>query len=180
MIRWILAAALLAAPTTAMAQSGTGSIEARLERVEAELAIRNIITNYASFFNNRDYDACVSLFAADGEYTDADSAYKGQAAIRLMLEGLAGTVAAPNRLDYQIVSNQRIDINGDRATATSRYLIMTRGPDGMPMPSMAGGYRDEFARLDGQWKILRRVAEDIIKPTSEQWQKVIPAPKVAE
>lgn len=180
MIRWILMVALLIAPTTAMTQTRTGSIEARLERVEAEIAIRNILNNYANFFNNRDYDACVSLFAPDGEYADADAGYKGQVAIHRMLESLAGTAAAPNRLDYHIVSNPRVDFDGDRATVTSRYLIMMRGPNGMPMPSMAGGYRDEFVRLNGEWKILRRVAEDIVKPTSEQWQKIVADPKVTK
>ena len=181
MIRWILAAvALLATPAATIAQPVTGSIEARLERVEAELAIRNIITNYAGFFNDRDYNSCASLFAPDGEYANADGDYKGQDAISRMLESFAGTAAAPNRLDYQIISNQRIDIDGDHATATSRYLIMMRGHDGAPMPSMAGGYRDVFVRLNGQWKIQRRVADDIIRPASEQWQKIIAAPKVTK
>ena len=181
MIRWILTAvALLTTPASTMAQTVTGSIETRLERVEAELAISNIITNYAGFFNNRDYNGCASLFAPDGEYSNANGDYKGQDAIRQMLEKLAGTAAAPNKLDYQIVSNQRIDINGDQATATSRYLIMMRGSDGAPMPSMAGGYRDVFTRLNGQWKIRRRVADDIIKPTSEQWQNILTAPKVTK
>ena len=181
MIRWILAAAvLLAAPSATMTQPATGSIEARLERVEAELAISNIIANYAGFFNNRDYNGCASLFAPDGEYVNDAGEYKGQDAIRDMLENITGTAAAPNRLDYQIVSNQRIDIGGDQATATSRYLIMMRGSDGAPMPSMAGGYSDVFVRLNGHWKIRRRVADDIIMPTSEQWQKIIAAPKVTK
>ena len=180
MIRLILVVALLAAPVATMAQHGTGSIEARIERVEAELAISNILINYAGFFNSRDYDGCVSLFAPDGEYTNTDGGYKGQVEIRQMLENIAGPAAAPNGLYYQIVSNPRIEIDGVNATATSRYLLMVRGPDAMPMPAMAGGYRDEFVQLKGQWKILRRIAEDLIMPPPEEWRKIVAAPKVTK
>ena len=61
-------------------------------------------------------------------------------------------------------------MNGDRATARSRHLLLMRGPDGSPVPELAGLYEDEFIREDGEWKILRRV-DNPIMPTPEEWRR---------
>lgn len=170
MIRWLLAAALAAAPVAAAAQHG--SIEARLQRVEDELAIRRILADYAAFLDGRDYARYAALFTADGEWSNAAASHKGQAAIRTMLEGALGPAGAPNRANYHLISNPRIDLDGDRATATSRYLFVMRGPDGRPVPSLAGVYHDDLVRQDGTWKIRRRVADDIM-PTAEEWREIM-------
>ena len=174
MIRRLLAAVLAATPISAMAQPKTASIEARLERVEANLAIRKIIVDYAADFDNRDFASYVALFAPDGEWTNENGSYKGQAAIRGMLEHTVGNASAgkPNMANYHIVSNPRIDVDGDHATATSNFLFMMRGPEGQPTPTLAGTYHDEFVRLNGVWKIKRRVASNIM-PTQDEWQKIM-------
>jgi hypothetical protein len=48
---------------------------------------------------------------------------------------------------------------------------MIRGPDGAPVPALAGLYRDEFVREGGAWKIKRRTAENIM-PNGEEWAKI--------
>ncbi len=171
MVRWLLAAVLAATPVLATAQ---GTVEARLQRVEDELAIRRILVDYAAFLDGRDYARYAGLFTADAEWRNATASHKGQAAIRQMLEGTLGPAGAPNRSNFHIISNPQVDLNGDRATATSRYLFVMRGPDGRPVPSLAGVYHDELVRQGGQWKIQRRVADDIM-PTAEEWRKIIAA-----
>jgi uncharacterized protein (TIGR02246 family) len=173
MIRWLLLAALAAAPLAASAQP-RDSLAARVQRVEDELAIQRILVDYAAFLDGRDYASYAALFAPDGEWTNATGSHKGQAEIRKMLEGTLGPAGAPNRSNYHIITNPRVDLNGDRATATSRYLFTMRGPDGRPTPSLAGVYHDELVRLNGKWKIQRRVADDIM-PTPEEWRKIIAA-----
>lgn len=172
MIRWLLVAALAVTPVAATAQAG--SIEARLQRVEDELAIRRILVDYAAFLDGRDYARYAGLFTADGEWTNGAGSHKGQAAIRKMLEGALGPAEAPNRANYHLISNPRIDLDGDRATATSRYMFVMRGPDGRPVPSLAGVYHDELVRQGGAWKIKRRVAADVM-PTADEWRKIIAA-----
>jgi len=173
-IRWFLAAALAAAPVPLAAQAAPDSVEARMQRVEDNLAIRRILVDYAAFLDGRDFDAYVALFTPDGEWTNSAGSHKGQAAIRQMLEKTVGTGSGPNRTNYHLISNPRIDLDGDRATATSRYLVVMRGPDGSPTPGLAGVYRDELVRQDGEWKIRRRVADDIM-PTPEEWRKIFSA-----
>lgn len=173
MIRWFLAAALAAVPATALAQPAR-SVEARMQRVEDELAIRRILIDYAAFLDGRDYARYAGLFASDGEWKNGAGTHKGQAAIRQMLESVLGPAGAPNASNYHLISNPRIDLDGDRATATSRYLFVMRGPGGSPVPSLAGLYTDELVRQGGAWRIRRRVADDIM-PTPEEWRKIIAA-----
>jgi hypothetical protein len=101
---------------------------------------------------------------------------KGREEIIAMLEGIFGTPPAGfvNRADYHLVSNPQVDVSGDRATARSRHLLLMRGPDGAPVPELAGVYEDEFVREDGEWKILRRV-DNPIMPTPEEWRREMAA-----
>jgi hypothetical protein len=77
-----------------------------------------------------------------------------------------------NREDYHLVSNPQVDVQGDRATARSRDLLVMRGENGQPQPMLAGLYEDEFVREDGEWKILRRVDHPVM-PTAEEWLEII-------
>jgi len=154
------------------------SIELRLQRVEDDLAIRRVLIDYATFLDGRDYASYANLFTPDGEWVNGAGSHKSRSTIREMLEKMMGPAGAPNTSNYHIITNPRIDIAGDRATATSRYLFVMRGPDGRPTPSLAGIYRDELVRLDGQWKIKRRVADDIM-PSPEEYRKMREARKAA-
>ena len=170
-------AAMLPASSPAAAPNGA-SIETRLQRVEDDLAIRRVIVDYATFLDGRDYAHYADLFAPDGEWVNGAGSHKGRAAIRQMLESTMGPALAPNKANYHLISNPRIDLDGDRASATSRYLFMMRGPDGRPTPALAGVYHDDLVRIGGHWKIKRRVADDIM-PTPEEWRKIMAARKAA-
>jgi len=172
MIRYLCPLALVLAPVAALAQTNQASVEARLQRVEDELAIRRILIDYAGFLDGRDYAAYANLFTPDGEWTNQAGGRKGRDEIRAMLESVMGPAGTPNAANYHLISNPRIDLDGDRATATSRYLFVMRGPEGQPTPSLAGIYTDEFVRLNGEWKIARRVANDIM-PTPEEWRNTM-------
>jgi uncharacterized protein (TIGR02246 family) len=174
MRRGFLILAVLAAPAALAQPARSGSVEARLQRVEDDLAIRRILVDYAAFLDGRDYDRYAALFAPDGSWTNATGAHQGRAAIRQMLAGTLGPAGAPNRANFHIISNPQVDVDGDRATATSRYLFVMRGSDGRPVPSLAGIYRDELVRRDGRWQIKARVADDIM-PTPEEWRKIVGA-----
>jgi uncharacterized protein (TIGR02246 family) len=167
----VLAAAI---PALAIAQASDPTIEQRLRRVEDELAIRRVLVEYAATQDSRDYDGYAALFARNGEWVNGKSVYKGREAIRKLLVNLYGTPPPGyvNNESYHITTNFQIDVNGDRATARSRHLLVLRGPKGEPTPALAGRYEDELIREDGEWKILRRV-DNPVMPTSEEWMKFI-------
>jgi uncharacterized protein (TIGR02246 family) len=161
-------------PTVSMAQASGLTIEQRLQRVEDELAIRRVLVDYSATQDAHDYAGYAALFARDGEWVNGKTVHKGREAILKMLVDLYGAVPPGyvNSESFHITSNPQVNVNGDRATARSRHLLVMRGPKGEPTPALAGRYEDEFIREDGKWKILRRVDYPVM-PTSEEWTQFI-------
>jgi hypothetical protein len=61
------------------------------------------------------------------------------------MEANLGT--GPNRTNtFHILSNFEIEVNGDSATATSRWTFVVPGPDGRPQK--------------GKWRFKRRTASN--------------------
>ncbi|HLV07195.1 MAG TPA: nuclear transport factor 2 family protein [Croceibacterium sp.] len=148
------------------------STEERLRRAEDQLAIQRVIVEYAARIDARDFDGYADLFAREGEWRNGATVRRGRAQIKDLLVGLFGEPAPDyvNMESYHLVSNPQVDVDGDRATARSRHLLIMRGADGSPVPELTGVYEDEFIREDGEWKILRRV-DNPIMPTPDEWRK---------
>ncbi len=153
-----------------------GELQARLRRAEDILAIQRVITDYSKFIDARDFDSYAALFARDGVWQNGTTIRRGAEEIKAMLVGLFGTSAPGfvNSGDYHLTSNIEVNVDGDRATARSRHLLVMRGPDGSPVPELAGYYEDEFVREDGQWKITRRI-DNPVMPTREEWLREMAA-----
>ena len=154
-IRWIIAAALLAAPVPVLAQA---TLEQRVERMEDESTIRRMLIEYGAFLDAKDYHAYAALFAPDGVWQGGFGTFTGPAAIEAMLTANLGAPEAGyvNKTNFHMLTNPLITITGDRAHVESKYLFWTASPDNRPTPLLAGRYVDEFVRVNGLWKIARR------------------------
>jgi uncharacterized protein (TIGR02246 family) len=173
--RAVMAVALLALPGTVAAQGATGrTVEQRLQRAEDEIAIERLLIDYAATLDARDYAAYAALFTPDGEWVNGDAARKGRPAIEAMLAAIMGPAGTPNHDNFHLLANPRISVEGDRATAASLYLFVMRGKGGQPLAVLAGSYADELVRTEGQWKIRRRIAANIM-PTAQEWTRFIAA-----
>jgi uncharacterized protein (TIGR02246 family) len=152
------------------------SADQRLRRAEDTLAIQRVITDYAARLDAHDFDGYAALFARDGTWQTGQTVRHGPAEIRTMLVGLYGEPPKGfvNADSYHLVSNIQVDVDGDKATARSRHLLILRGPDGHPTPTLAGYYDDQFVREDGQWKILHRVDHPVM-PTAAEWAREMAA-----
>lgn len=169
-----------AAPPTAGAPAL--SLEQRLRRAEDVLAIQRVIVDYSDRIDRRDFDAYVDLFAEDGVWQNGATVRRGRAEIKALLVGLFGDPPAGfvNRESYHLVSNPQVELaaGGDHATARSRHLLLMRGEGGAPTPMLAGLYEDELVRVNGAWKIARRV-DNPVMPTADEWRKVVMAERQA-
>jgi len=148
------------------------SADARLRKLEDQLAIQRIIVEYAARLDGRDFAGYADLFAKDGVWQNGATVRRGREEIEGLLVGLFGEPPEgfTNMESYHLVSNPQVEVDGDRATARSRHLLIMRDEQGNPRPALTGIYEDEFIREDGEWKILRRVDNPII-PTSEEWRR---------
>jgi ketosteroid isomerase-like protein len=156
----LLAIAMLApALAAAAAATAPASIEARLQRLEDAQAIERVLLEYGRTLDNRDFAAYAALFAADGEWKGALGTYKGPKEIQATMEKIFTDAAAdiPKGRNFHAMSDFVIDVQGDRATARSKFIFYKL--DGSkPVPEVAGRYEDVLIRVGGAWKFLQRSA----------------------
>src|SRR5579863_6500118 len=162
----LLAAAALLAPTAGHAQKDQ-SLAARVQRLEDEEEIRNVLVSYSRTLDAHDFGAYSRLFAKEGEWVGGFGSVKGPAAIEALMVKSIGTPGKPSST-YHLLTNFLIDVHGDTATAWSRWTYVTPGPDKKPIMAQGGHYEDTLIRENGQWKFSRREAfGDLPRPDTK-------------
>jgi len=135
------------------------SLAARVQVLEDREAIRALILAYGQAHDHRDYRTFASLFAQNGEWVGGLGTAKGPEAIFQLMDKTIGHNPKPNGSGtYHVLTNDQIEIKGDLASATTKWIYITPGPDGAPKLVYLGHYDDKFIRENGAWKFLRREA----------------------
>ncbi len=134
-------------------------LKIRLQQLEDREEIRQLTMDYGRFLDHRDWDSFSRLFAEkDGEWIGGMGSAKGPQAIRKLMEETigkdAGAMISPN---YHVFANQIIDLDGGRASATTKWMFIVQGADKRPQTVFLGHYEDSLIRENGRWKFLRRV-----------------------
>jgi ketosteroid isomerase-like protein len=162
----LLAAALAVTLSACSAgdAGGEGSLAQRVQALEDEREIREVLVQYGEFLDARDYHAYAQLFASEGVWSGGFGTFTGPAAIEAMLKENMGTHDAGyiNKDNFHLNTTMVVHVDGDTATARSRYLFMTRSPDDRPVVALAGRYEDQLVREDGKWKIMTRRSHGVI------------------
>ena len=134
-------------------------LAARMQVVEDEREIQRLLIDYGRTLDARDFAAYSKLFATEGEWVGALGTYKGPAAIQTAMEKIFTDAAAdiPKGRNFHVMSNFRISVQADRATASSMFIFYKL--DGSkPVAEVAGRYEDLLIREDGHWRFLQRRA----------------------
>lgn len=134
-------------------------IQDRLSQLEAREAIRGLLIQYGQCLDRRDFSSFANLFAEkDGEWIGGMGRAKGRQAIQALMEDKIGTSSGktipPN---YHLFMNESIDLDGNRASAVTKWLFVVSNPDGSPKPMLLGHYNDDLVLEEEGWKFLRRV-----------------------
>jgi hypothetical protein len=139
----------------------TTTLEARLQRLEDTETIRLLLERYLVLNETRDYPAYSQLFAKNGELVLRRGRATGPDAIlKLMNDSFGAANAAPNNPlngSKHLLSNVEIRVDGDTATASSRWTLLTVGEDKRPMLAQTGRYGDKLVRENGVWKFQQRI-----------------------
>jgi hypothetical protein len=147
---------------------GQYELQARVQKLEDEEAIRNLLVEYGRLLDAHDLAAYSKLFAREGVWTGSFGTAKGPEEILAMLQKSMGGASPydPNKVrSIHLMSNFSIHVDGDRATATSKWTNFARSEDNKLIPRLAGHYNDTLVKEDGHWKFLSREApRDIPNP----------------
>ena|ERR1700733_12220399 len=147
------------------------SLEARLQALEDEKDIRDLLVDYGHRFDTYDFVGYSKLFSEKGTWKGN---YGGQ---YVVATGPGEILAMMNRVNrstsydpkniaaMHLMTNFVIQVNGDHAVSRSRWTFFTRDAGNKLVPSLAGHYEDTLIREKGQWKFLeRKVTRDIPPP----------------
>jgi uncharacterized protein (TIGR02246 family) len=153
---------------SAFAQQPPGDLArlaGRVQVLEDREDIRALILAYGAAHDHRDYRTFASLFAKEGEWVGGLGSAKGPEAIFELMNRTIGHDPKPGGSGtYHVMTNDQIKIDGDRASATTKWLYLTPGEDNAPRMVFLGHYDDQFVRENGEWKFLRREAPVDIAP----------------
>jgi hypothetical protein len=142
------------------ASTGNRQTADRVQRIEDTMEIERLLLNYGRHLDARDFKAYSLLFAKEGVWSGGMGTVQGPAAIQAFMEK---AIPGPNAVhNYHVLSNFVIDVNGDTATAWSRWMFMVPGPNNTAVAAQSGRYDDTLVREDGRWKFKRRVASNDI------------------
>jgi hypothetical protein len=150
-------AAAGALPTMALAAE-PANLAARVQQIEDREAIQRLLMEYGRSLDKRDFVTYSHLFASNGEWSGSFGSFRGPAAIQAAMEkAFANAADIPKGTNFHLMSNVIIDLQGDRATATSKWIFFKMDKS-KPEGAIAGRYDDVLIRENGAWKFLKRVA----------------------
>jgi hypothetical protein len=154
----------------AVSANSVNLMENRIRQIEDREEIERLLMDYGRFLDQRDFGSFSRLFSEEeGEWIGGMGKARGRQAIQeLMDEKIGpgtGETDAPN---FHLFMNDSIDMNGDRASALSKWVFVIQSQEGQPQPFYLGHYEDQLVREKGHWKFLKRVVyTDIPKDVPE-------------
>lgn len=123
------------------------------DEVSNESAIRRLLAMYCQFADDFRIDEWIELFTKDAELIIAESRFSGHAELRGFIESSRD----PNTRGKHIISEPWIEIDGDRATARTDCIWISK----QGVVGLTGRYHDDLVRTAGVWRFQRRE----IRPT---------------
>ena len=132
--------------------------DARLRSLEDREAIWRLLQEYRHQLDQRDFAAYARLFTDDGEWVGDLGSAKGPAEIEALLARTLEVYPDDSTRTLHLVANPVIEVDGDRATASSLWCYLTRDKSDNPVLFFVGRYQDELVRVEGEWRFRRRVA----------------------
>ena len=180
------AVVLLCVAVCGAAVAQTASMETRLRNLEGEAEIRRSLDDYMHLLRARDWDNYIQLFATDSAIDIVEGVIKGKDAIKArMANASARQVAAaagqPQRQSADLLSNVYVKVDGDTATARSRFTFLSEAEDGSFRVRGSGIYSDTWVRENGVWLIkYRKVDWDLLGGAGRATAPAAPASKPAK
>ncbi len=154
-----------AAPAPAL-ETRVATLEARVQRLEDELAIHRQIVRYGLAVDTGDAAETARLFTEDTVYdVDRSLVMEGRAGVRAMVDGPRHRALLPECA--HTIGPELIEIDGDRAVATA-YSRIYLHRDGEFRLLRVSCNRFELERRAGSWEIARRTTRLLGSPGAQE------------
>jgi ketosteroid isomerase-like protein len=156
------------------------TIEQRIERLEAESAIRDLLVKYCHCYDSNDIDGVMSTFSEDCVLVNPRATFIGGEAIRRNYNHLIST----RRYSFHHVTNVTVRLNQEmnEASVTSYWTDKHVGKSGS-IDGSDGTYADRVKKSGNDWKISeRRITANIfyvMTPYPDPWP-ALPEPTKKE
>jgi ketosteroid isomerase-like protein len=132
------------------------ALETRVGELEDRLAITDVLYQYGTALDGRDWDVLRDCFTDDAvcDYLEFGGVNEGKDVIVALCSGVLSGLDASQHL----VGNPRVVLDGDRATASCYFQAqhMLTSPGGGNTYLVGGRYDDRLRRTDDGWKIEHR------------------------
>lgn len=139
-----------------MDEARLAAIEARLQTLEDERAIRQLVSGYGYAMDGGAAEAVRSLFAEDGVYAvGGGGTYRGRSAIAAIASSSAHLDAVGAGCAH-IATPPYIVIEGDRAAATCHSMLVKHGADGFFVGRISASRLLLSRDPGGEWRIDHR------------------------
>jgi SnoaL-like domain len=126
--------------------------------LEDKEAIRELFSEYCFRMDEFRFSELGSLFTADGEWIAPYAWARGPDDIAALMARNIPT--EPRRKHF--IMNSLIQLDGDRATARTSYLVVLQATGAGLVPSVAGTYEDVLVRTPDGWRFReRRLVHDL-------------------
>lgn len=129
------------------------TVDEQLSTVD-RLAIVELYGRYSQAFDGGQAHVCTDLFTADGVFSNKGRTEIVGGAALLEFFSAAAARSAGTR---HVVSNIVLEtLSPDRARGSAYVVVLRIDSAGLTLVTM-GDYTDEFARVDGRWRIAKRL-----------------------
>ena len=118
------------------------------------LDIIELLNRHQIYIDLDDAQRYAELYAPDGKYESQFASATGRSDVAEMFRRLRASGFTTNKRHF--TGPPMIDVERDRATELSYWWVADYGGE-HPNVFATGTYQDELQRLNGVWKITRRV-----------------------
>jgi len=148
-------------------------LEARIDRLEAESAIRQLIARYGFAIDDRRRDDVAALFAEDAEVCSGDGVMqaRGVAAIMAMYEGRFAALGPGAHYIHDIELHFE-EADTARGLVSGHAELMRNG--GMMVTSLR--YQDRYRRTADGWRFARRQIDFLYYVPVEDYPGILLTP----
>jgi ketosteroid isomerase-like protein len=140
-----------------MSSDKTKGLEERVQDLEAECEIRNLIAAYLLKVDEKDFEGVAEKFAKDGVMDFGGlvglGAYKGREAISKAFRDTEGAMIG---FSWHLAHTSYIEVHRNKAIGHWGWTVLGSYP-GMEAMEFGGVYEDEYVKTDEGWKIKKKV-----------------------